>query len=553
MAKRELHRALHALRAIVDRAGDVPSALRFDGEMLVLTPAGAAGMAPEWLDADSFERTATAALTGRDLAACRTTLALYQGDFLPDDPYSEWVSARRAELQNQYMALLLHLGRLSGSAGNLEEAEQCLRLVLQQDACREDAAATLMGLLASAGRRIEALRIYQVLAAALESTMDLAPNGEIEALRARLQVQEAGPVAAALPAQGIWPQALGNLPAPLTSFVGRAWEQGEILALLPGSRLVTLTGPGGCGKTRLALEVAGRLYERYPDGIWLVELAALQDAVLVPKAVAAALGTLEEMKGLADAALVSALGAFLRQRRTLLVLDNCEHLLGPSAALATALLRASPGLAIVATSREALGIDGETAWHLPPLAVPENDDTPIAALLDNEAVHLFLDRARASSPGFALVPANAAAVLQICRRLDGLPLALELAAARLGTMSVGTVAERLHDCFALLTGGNRTALPRQQALRATMDWSYGLLETKERALLRRLAVFSGGWTLAAAAAICVDEDAEDQTAVTHDLAERACCPLARLNSRPARLVQIQPAGNHAPICARPPV
>jgi predicted ATPase/DNA-binding SARP family transcriptional activator len=517
VATRELHRALHALRTIVDRASDVPSALRLEGEMLVLAPARIAGMEPEWLDADSFERAAAVALEGRDLAACRTALACYHGDYLPDDPYSEWVSARRAELQSQYLELLLHLGRLSGSAGNLEEAEQSLRLVLQQDACQEDAAATLMGMLASAGRRIDALRIYQALASALETTMDLAPNGEIEGLRARLQAQESAPVAAALPPQGGWPDAVGNLPAPLTSFVGRAWEQGEIVTLIVRSRLVTLTGPGGCGKTRLALEVAGRLHEQYPDGIWLVELAALQDAALVPKAVAATLGTLEEMKGLAEPALVSALSAFLRPRRALLLLDNCEHLLGASAALATALLRASPGLAILATSREALRISGETVWLVPPLAVPASDEAPLANLQDNEAVRLFVDRARASSPGFTLVPANVAVVLQICRRLDGLPLALELAAARLGTMSVDGVAARLHDCFALLTGGNRTALPRQQTLRATLDWSYSLLQETEQVLLRRLAVFAGGWTLEAAVAVCHDADVGDSTAVTRDL------------------------------------
>ena len=529
VATRELYRTVHTLRTIVDRAGDTPSALRHEGEMIVLDFTVVPGLDHEWLDADIFARTAAAALQGQDPSACREALARYEGDYLPDDPYSEWVSARRAELQGLYLALLLHLARLSGSVGEFEEAEQCLRLALQQDACQEEAAATLMGMLASAGRRADALRVYHALAAALETTMDLAPNGEIEALRARLQAQEAAPAPAAQPPQGGWPDEVGNLPAPLTSFVGRTWEQREIMAQLAGSRLVTLTGPGGCGKTRLALEVAGRLQGRYPDGIWLVELAALQDAALVPRAVAATLGTLEEMNGLVDVALVVALGAFLRPRRMLLLLDNCEHLLAASAGLATALLRASPGLALLATSREALGIAGETIWHVPPLAVPASDDVPVATLLDNEAVRLFVDRARASSPGFTLLPTNVTAVLQICRRLDGLPLALELAAARLRTMSVDAVAARLHDCFALLTGGNRTALPRQQTLRATIDWSYGLLSDRKQALLRRLAVFAGGWTLEAAAAVCFDEAGEGlATATLGHLGELAASSLVSI-------------------------
>lgn len=201
---------------------------------------------------------------------------------------------------------------------------------------------------------------------------------------------------------------------------------------------------------------------------------------------------------------MDALCVSLRFRHILLLLDNCEHLLGACAALTTALLRASPGLSVMATSREALGIAGETNWHVPPLATPAEDEPSFATLPGYEAVQLFIDRARIRQPEFVLTRANAPAVLRICRQLDGLPLALELAAARLGTLSVEGIAARLHDCFALLTGGSRTALPRQQTLRATLDWSYGLLSPDERIVLRRLSVFAGGWTLEAAAAVCHD-------------------------------------------------
>ncbi|HVA92306.1 MAG TPA: BTAD domain-containing putative transcriptional regulator, partial [Chloroflexota bacterium] len=523
-ATRKLNDTVSLLRQVLDGPEAGAGKVQVIGEILALEPAREFPLAADWLDAIAFERSARAALAGTDRDICRTALALYGGPYLPDDPYAEWVAARRETLRGLYQETLRHLADLSGEAGDLEEAEHCLHTLLGGDPCHEDAAAALMGMLAAAGRRTEALRVYQELAAALDADLGLAPSGEVEALRGQVLALVAAPSAADAPPRAPLPARVGNLPAPLTSFVGRIWERQEIRGLLvpdgpsatPSPRMLTLTGPGGCGKTRLALEAADALTEAYPDGVWLVELAALPDDALVPRAMANALGLQERLKGVSGRDLIAELRTFLEPRRILVLLDNCEHLLAGCAELATDLLRGCPGLRILATSREPLQIDGEIAWRVPPLATP-----PVAPTLDldslrqYEAVQLFVDRARAARRDFLLTHRNAPAVLRICRWLDGLPLAIELAAARLGVLPVEAVAARLDDCFQLLTGGSRTALPRQRTLRATMDWSYSLLPEPERALLRRLSVFAGGWTLEAAEAVCRDE--ADDTIPPHGI------------------------------------
>jgi predicted ATPase/class 3 adenylate cyclase len=289
-----------------------------------------------------------------------------------------------------------------------------------------------------------------------------------------------------------------NLPRQLTTFIGREPQMAEVKQLLATTSLLTLTGSGGCGKTRLALQVAAELLEEYADGVWLVELAALADPALLPQTVAAALGLREEPNRPLTATLVD----YLRPKSLLLVLDNCEHLLTACAQLADTLLRAAPHLRVLASSREGLGIAGELTYRVPSLSLPDPRSLPpVERLAEYEAVSLFLDRARFSRPGFSLTPQNAAAVAQICQRLDGIPLAIELAAARVRALPVEQIAARLDDRFRLLTGGSRTALPRQQTLRALIDWSYNLLSEGEQTLLRRLSVFSGGWTLGGAEAV----------------------------------------------------
>jgi predicted ATPase/transcriptional regulator with XRE-family HTH domain/Tfp pilus assembly protein PilF len=298
------------------------------------------------------------------------------------------------------------------------------------------------------------------------------------------------------------------LPAALSSFIGREREVAAVRARLgqPGTRLLTLTGAGGMGKTRLALAVAERLPDGYPDGVGLVELAALAEPALLAETVARALGLREEV----GRAALQSLTEQLRKRRLLLVLDNCEHLVGACAELATALLRTCPDLRILATSREVLGITGEVIWPVPPLAVPDARATgghpSLEAVQACEAVQLLLARTRERRPDYALAQRDAAAVAEVVRRLDGLPLAIELAAARLAVLSPGQLAARLDDRFRLLTGGSRSALPRHQTLRAALDWSYELLTEAEQALLRRLAVFAGGATLEAAEVVCGGEE-----------------------------------------------
>jgi len=292
-----------------------------------------------------------------------------------------------------------------------------------------------------------------------------------------------------------------NLPQQMTSFVGRERELAQARALLGGARLVTIVGPGGIGKTRLSLQIAADVLDAHPDGVWFIELASIVDPGLVPKAIAQVLGLQED----ASTPVVQALCAHVASRRLLLVLDNCEHLVEPCANLVTALLRTAPDVRVLASSREALNVSGEQTYPLPPLALPDPGSSAVDAAR-SDAGQLFIERARLRQPTFALSERNVKVVAQICARLDGIPLALELAAARVGVLTVETIAERLHDRFRLLTGGSRTALPRQQTLRALIDWSYDLLGAAEKTLFARLSVFAGGWSLPAAEAVCTDDD-----------------------------------------------
>lgn len=302
-----------------------------------------------------------------------------------------------------------------------------------------------------------------------------------------------------------------NLPAALTSFIGREAELDSLQRLVAtgSARLVTLTGPGGTGKTRLALQAAVGLLDRFPDGIWLVELAPLADPALIPHTVAGALGQ-HEAPG---KTLIQVVAEHLRHKRILLIFDNCEHLVEAAAALAGQLLQAAPLLQILATSREILGTMGETPFRVPSLALPGPTATTLEEMAGCESLRLFAERARTAQPGFVLTGANAPLVRRICQRLDGIPLAIELAAARVRLLSVDEIAARLDDAFRLLTGGSRTVLSRHQTLRALIDWSYNLLTPDERTFFLRLSVFAGGFTLTAAETICSDADALERASI----------------------------------------
>jgi predicted ATPase/class 3 adenylate cyclase len=294
-----------------------------------------------------------------------------------------------------------------------------------------------------------------------------------------------------------------NLPLQLTSFVGRDEELRELQDLLAANRLVTITGAGGSGKTRLAIHVAAELIERYRDGVWLAELGPLNQQGLAAQTVALSLGLQPD----AARSALESLTEHLSDREVLLLMDNCEHLVEDAARITASLLQTCRGVRIVATSREPLRVAGEQVWRIPSLGLPSGAALPRSrrdlpqALAASPAVQLFLDRAASVRPGLSLTPENAAWIAEICRQLDGIPLAIELAAARTRVLSVEQIAQRLTDRFRLLTGGNRTALPRHQTLRALIDWSYDLLSEPEQALLRRLSPFAGAWTLEAAEAV----------------------------------------------------
>ena len=290
---------------------------------------------------------------------------------------------------------------------------------------------------------------------------------------------------------------LTNLPTQLSAFIGRERELSQIKQQLGKNRLVTLTGSGGVGKTRLAIQVASELLNEYGNGVWLVELAPITNPELVAQTVCAALdiapqGNLPALQVLTD---------YLKEKRLLLIVDNCEHLIDTCAQICGTLLHACPNLRIIASSREALGVEGENAYRVPSLSLPNPHDK-LEMIEKCEAVKLFIERANAVLPEFGINVTNAPVVAQICHRLDGIALAIELAASRVKLLKVEQIAARLDDAFRLLTGGSRTALPRQQTLRALIDWSYNLLSHEERTVLRRLSIFMGGWTLEAAESVC---------------------------------------------------
>ncbi len=417
-------------------------------------------------------------------------------------PFEEWLLLKREQIGQQILHALRDLTARAEERGDYDRAQTYARQQLELEPWDEHAHQQLMCALAFGGQRSVALAQYETCRRVLKQELDVEPSRETTALYESIRD---GKLKARAPT---------NVPLPLTSFIGRKQEIAEITNLLKGEgihpsafRLLTLTGAGGCGKTRLALQIAQDLRGlgdleglRFSDGIWWVDLAALNDPALVTQAVATVFN-LSESPGMS---LIAVLTNYLRAKELLLVLDNCEHLLGACAHLIGTLLSACPRLRIIATSREVLNISGETVWRVPSLASPPLELLPpLAQLRQFDAIQLFSARALAVAANWRLVE-NAAPAAQVCARLDGIPLAIELAAARLKVLSTQEIAARLDDRFNLLTGGSRTELPRHQTLRATMDWSYDLLSDAERSLLRRLSVFAGGFSLEAVETVCAD-------------------------------------------------
>jgi predicted ATPase/DNA-binding SARP family transcriptional activator len=464
---------------------------------------------PDDMDAVRFELLVAQGrrlLEEGDAAMASTTLAdalaLRQGEFLAEFAYAGFADIERAHLDELALVALetkaradLALGRHGGVVGQLEA-------LCHEHPLRERLWELLILALYRDGRQAEALRAYTDIRDRLVEELGIDPGLALRELETRVLAQDptlalAGPVQLPVPllvaSSPVAAPATGNLRERLSSFIGRHREVEHLEDTVRSSRLVTLVGPGGVGKTRLALEVAASLQWEQRDGAWLVELAGITEAEGVATAVAGALGAAASSLGSphAPGSTLELILHHLAGRSLILVLDNCEHVIDRAAALAETLVGAVPGLRLIATSREPLGVSGEVL-------------VPVAGLAGPAAVELFVDRARAVQPGFSLDGPAGDVVADVCRRLDGLPLAVELAAARLRALPLATLAARLDDRFRLLTGGART-LPRQQTLRAVMDWSYDLLFEDERRLFGRLSVFAGGCDLAAAEAVCAGD------------------------------------------------
>jgi predicted ATPase/DNA-binding SARP family transcriptional activator/DNA-binding CsgD family transcriptional regulator len=504
-ASNNLRHTLHAARALLDQKTG-SRYVASEEESLVLCPGGSL-----WVDVDAFEAAAASARRSRDPEAYTAALDLYAGELLPGDRYEEWTEGRREALRLLYLAMLLEVADLYREREEYSKGIEALRRAVSEEPVGEEAHAALMRLYALSGRRQEAILQYERLRSSLSQELGAEPGAESRRLYE--QVRAGSSLATPSPPAGRpseEPQDAGrhNLPAPLTSFVGREREMLEARRLLPMTRLLTLTGAGGSGKTRLALEVARGLVGSYPDGVWLVELAPLSEGDLVAQEVAGALEVPEHPGQPLTDTLVEA----LRDREVLLVMDNCEHLIDAAARLVETLLASCPRLRVLATSREPLGVSGEVLWQVPPLSLPAApDDAPdggstVESLMRYEAVRLFVDRARLRLPDFGLTQGNSGAVARVCRKLEGIPLAIELATARMGALAVEQVAQRLEVSLDVLKSSSRTAEARQQTLRATLDWSHNLLSEPERTLFRRLSVFAGGWTLEAAEAVCSGGD-----------------------------------------------
>ncbi len=446
-----------------------------------------------------------AAIVRADESSLDLAVSVYCGTLL-EGCYEEWVTLERSSREQAYLNALERLAESAALRGDSSVAVSRLRAVVAVDPLRESTQRALMKALADIGDSAAAIQVYRDLRLCLRNTLNTEADPETtlafhrihDSARRRTQSASQATRTSREPR-------ITRIPVPLTPLIGRSQEMWEVRQRLRKSRLLTLTGTGGVGKTRLAIEIAEAMKDDFAGGACFVELAQFNDPALVAREVMEALG----LKSDARRTPVETLVDRLASSDLLLVLDNCEHLVQPCAELAGSLLAACPHLRILTTSRQPLGIAGESVWPVPPLAVPPEAQSVvnrckdlIAEYVEYEAVALFVERAQQIRSDFTLTVHNVEAVSQVCRRLDGIPLAIELAAARVRSLTVEDIDSRLDERFQLLTGGSRTALPRHQTLRSLVDWSYDLLTDPERALFCRLSAFAGGWTLEAAEKVC---------------------------------------------------
>jgi len=516
-ARHNLRQVLYALRQTFP---EVAARESDETVPLILTNRNTIQINPEALvDADFYQLDHLLRETQRhdhpDLSRCEHCIQslekvvdLYSGEFLRDfyledsNPFEDWVEAVRETYRHKILDALETLADIFIQNQASEQAFQYINQQLDIDHLRECAHRQRVEAYWLSGRRVEALRHYHQYSQLLREELDIDPSKEMKDLYKQIRTQSA-PVQKpdfSIPdagSPGSFPR--HNLPHSLTSFIGRQEELDEIANLVVDHRLVTLTGAGGIGKTQLCLQVGRRLVKAFPDGVWLIELAPVTDPALVPQIVANALGLWESP----SQSFFDQLLDFLQSKDCLLILDNCEHLIDAAAQFIHSVLQACSEVKIIATSRETLDVSGEWAFLVQPLSFPKDDQIlSISGWEQFDAMRLFVERARQVFPDYQVIPENLVPMVQICQRLDGIPLALELAAARVKVLTVEQIASRLEDRFHLLTESSRTAPERQQTLRATVDWSWKLLSDIEQEIMPRLSVFAGGMDLTAVETIC---------------------------------------------------
>jgi predicted ATPase/DNA-binding SARP family transcriptional activator len=505
-AANNLHQVLHAARRALASDRPAPAdALCLRDDIVILWPDG-----DLIVDADVFAAAAQRALRSGSAEDYGAALELYAGELLPEDRFADWAAPHRERLAALQEALTAGQARALLGRRRPEEAVALLEPVVADRPDDEPLHRVLMEALEAAGRRWDALEVYERLCRVLEAEYAAAPEAATLSLYRRILSGQSS----------AGPAVVGNLPAGVTSFIGRRREIAELLALAGRTRLLTLSGPGGAGKTRLAIEVARRLASAgaVPDGVWLVDLSGVRDGRLIPAAAAATVGL--ALTGARPT--TAAVAEQLADRRMVVLLDNCEHLLEACSEFAIALVERCAGVAVLATSREPLRLPGEVVWRVPSLELPDlrlpADPARLARL---DSVQLFVERAGDASPAFRLDAATALPVARICLRLDGMPLALELAASRIAHLAAAELAARLDDALATLAGRIRGVPDRQATLAATLDWSYDLLADDERAVFRRLSVFAGGFALDAAEQVCAGGLSEPVAVVVSQLVDKS--------------------------------
>ena len=490
-ARASLRNALAILRRQVD-----PDLLVTDRQMVKLGDDFSL-----WVDAVQFRSKARRFLESPSPDQSRVPLDLYTDDLLVDF-YEDWVLVERRDIRALYLDALLELAQQMRSHAEYGDAKRFASLALHHDPANERAHQHLMFSHLALGNRVAALRQFESCRTAMEEELGVEPSDATYKLYDWIQraPSERMPVEASIT----------NLPIPSTTFVGRERELAVVKEMLKSNKLVTLTGAGGTGKTRLAVQVGTDLLGSFEDGVWWIELGSLTDTDLLPRTVAKTLGVSE----VPSQSMVDTLASFVRRRSLLLVLDNCEHLVDSCASLVSDLLSKSQNLTILATSRERLVVDGEQVWRVDGLSRPELDQTPrVDHLAEYESLRLFADRAISVDPHFVWNEVNAPPVAHICAQLEGIPLAIELASANVTVLTPQQIADRLDNTFEILAASRRGSPERHQTLEATIEWSHNLLSGDERVLFRRLCVFAGGFTLAAVEAICMDSNLDQGSVV----------------------------------------